>query len=84
MSFILDGDLAGTYQHDPDSKEDQYLYNIVVFNRRNLSNTKHTLVMIAEQGTKDSLLLFDWAMYTCVSFVVSAIIRLIHIRTAKL
>ena len=69
---MLDGDLAGTYQHNPDSRDAQYLYNIVVFSKEGLSNQEHTLVMSAEYGTKQSLLLFDWAMYTCVGWVPRA------------
>ncbi|EPT00117.1 hypothetical protein FOMPIDRAFT_1123161 [Fomitopsis schrenkii] len=65
-SFELDGALAGTYQHNPDPKEDQYLYNTAVFNKDDLSNTEHTLVITAENGPSPSLLLFDWAMYTYV------------------
>lgn len=64
-SFELDGALAGTYQHDPNPQDDQYLYNNVVFHKDDLSNTEHTLVITVGNGSP-SLLLFDWAMYTYV------------------
>lgn len=66
-SFELDDAPAGTFQHTPNAQDDQYLYNVVVFNKVDLSNTNHTLVITAEMGSTESLLLFDWAMYTCVN-----------------
>lgn len=70
-SFELDGVPSGTFQHTPDANEDQYLYNVVVFSKVDLSHTNHTLVITAEMGSTESLLLFDWAMYTCVSASLS-------------
>ena len=81
---MLDGSPAGTYQHIPDPEDAQYLYNIVVFSEEGLSNELHTLVITAEQGSEDSLLLFDWVMYTCVRCVSKSIAKLKHIHLTKL
>ena len=64
VTFELDGALAGTYIHVPDSSASQYEYNVTAFSQTELNNEHHTLVMTAVQGSEPSLLLFDWAMYT--------------------
>ncbi|KAH9928346.1 uncharacterized protein B0H18DRAFT_255259 [Fomitopsis serialis] len=64
ISVHLDGHLAETYQHAPDPSQEQYKYNRTVFSMTNLSNTEHTLVMTAVQGSQPSVLLFDRAVYT--------------------
>lgn len=63
-TFQLDGVAVGTYTHVPDSSASKYEYNVTAFSKTGLSNEHHTLVMTAVQGSKPSLLIFDWAMYT--------------------
>ena len=70
----------GTYQHIPNPKDDQYLYNIDVFSQDGLNNTEHTLVINVESGSMVSLLLFDWAIYTYVlAFVSESIVMMMRI-----
>ncbi|KAI0736638.1 hypothetical protein C8Q72DRAFT_768914 [Fomitopsis betulina] len=64
ISFELDGASAGVFSHNPDASGPQYLYNQTVFSKTGLSNTNHTVVVTAVQGSSASVLLFDWAMYT--------------------
>lgn len=64
ISFELDGAPVGGFSHTPNPNATQYLYNQTVFSKTGLSNTDHTLVIAAVQGSAASLLLFDWAMYT--------------------
>ena len=64
ITFEVDGVLAGTYHHIPDSAQAQYLYNVSVFQKTDMSQQEHVLVMSAMQGSEPSLLLFDYAVYT--------------------
>ena len=64
VSFELDGVPAGTYTHNPDPNDPQFIYNVNVFNRTDLDQVEHTLVMTAIQGAQPSYLLFDWLQYT--------------------
>ncbi|KAM5534419.1 hypothetical protein V8D89_011886 [Ganoderma adspersum] len=61
LSFVLDGDVVGEYDHTPDSSG-TILYNVPVFVSTGLANTGHTLVIRGEG--LESLLLFDYVMYT--------------------
>ena len=72
MTFELDGAPVVAFSHVPNPNGEQYLYNQTVFSQTGLSNTDHTLVMTAVLGSEPSLLLFDWAMYTCVGWVPRA------------
>lgn len=63
-SFELDGTIVGGYGHNPDPSQGPFLYNVSVFQKTDLSNAEHTLVMIAMQEPEPSLLLFDYAVYT--------------------
>lgn len=63
-TFEVDGVLAGVYEHKPDPAGYQYLYNISVFSKTDMSMGEHVLVMSAIQGSGPSLLLFDYAVYT--------------------
>ena len=61
LSFVLDGAVVGQYHHTPDASG-TILYNVPVFVSTGLANTGHTLV-IRGVGS-ESLLLFDYVMYT--------------------
>lgn len=67
ISFELDGVSADTLAYNPNPSGPTYLYNQTVFSKTDLSNTDHTLVIAAVQGSGPSLLLFDWAIYTYVA-----------------
>jgi hypothetical protein len=67
LGFSLDGEPAGTYNHDPDMNNAAFQYNVSVFAKNSLSNTAHTLVIEPTSGgTQDqnTILLFDYAVYT--------------------
>lgn len=63
-TFEVDGAPAGEYKHTPNKTNEQYLYNVSVFSRTDMSMEEHVLVMSAMQGSAPSLLLFDYAVYT--------------------
>ncbi|KAJ7325564.1 hypothetical protein DFH08DRAFT_711185 [Mycena albidolilacea] len=63
LAFSLDGASAGTYVHTPDSTSNTILYSVPLFAKDRLSNEPHTLVA---QAQSSSLLIFDFALYTCV------------------
>ncbi|KZT67716.1 hypothetical protein DAEQUDRAFT_766879 [Daedalea quercina L-15889] len=64
VSFKLDGATAGTFVHVPSPAQEQLHYNVTIFNRMELENVEHTLVMTVMQDPDPSVLLFDWAEYT--------------------
>ncbi|KAJ7889213.1 hypothetical protein B0H13DRAFT_1626830 [Mycena leptocephala] len=58
VTFTLDGAVARTYTHTPDTST-TILYSVPIFSSKDLSNTAHTVVV-----TFMGLLLFDFATYT--------------------
>ena len=63
LSFVIDGAPVGPqFIHQPDSTTD-ILYNVSVFSHSGLSNTQHQFEIHAG-GSNDSLLLFDYVIYT--------------------
>jgi hypothetical protein len=66
LVFVLDGQPAGTFLHEPDASS-VIEYNAQVFSQTNLSNTAHTLIVSPiANATENSLMLFDRAVYTWV------------------
>ncbi|KAI1796043.1 hypothetical protein LXA43DRAFT_650080 [Ganoderma leucocontextum] len=61
LSFVLDGEFVGQYNHTPDSSG-IIMYNVPVFVDTALSNTAHILVI--RGGGRESLILFDYVVYT--------------------
>ncbi|KAK6977046.1 hypothetical protein R3P38DRAFT_2666925 [Favolaschia claudopus] len=59
-AFSLDGTLAGSYTHNPDTSNNM-LYSVPMLSLEGLANIPHTLVA---QAQAPSLLLFDYAVYT--------------------
>ncbi|KZP17993.1 hypothetical protein FIBSPDRAFT_792544 [Athelia psychrophila] len=62
LTFFMDGELVGTYQHIPTTSAD-YQYNVPVYVNTSLFNQQHVLTMEAT-GTNSSLILFDYVDYT--------------------
>lgn len=62
LSFTLDGQLAGSFEHEP-TDADTIIGNVLGFQNTGLSNTEHTLV-IAANGVESSVMLFDYLMYS--------------------
>jgi hypothetical protein len=70
FTFELDGALNGTFYHPPDASS-TILYNYSVYSVTGLPNVPHTLVMSPTSGAgpdiaDNSLMLFDYAIYTSV------------------
>ncbi|KAJ6476364.1 hypothetical protein C8R45DRAFT_834097 [Mycena sanguinolenta] len=63
LTFSLDGAFAGSYTRIPDSTTSIFLYSVPMLALADLSNTTHTLIAEAQI---QSLLIFDYAMYTWV------------------
>ncbi|KAI0640165.1 hypothetical protein C8Q77DRAFT_114694 [Trametes polyzona] len=63
LSFTLDGTLSGYYSHVPDPHAPQLVYDVLVYSSVDLPHTSHTLV-ISTYGGVDSLILFDYVIYT--------------------
>jgi hypothetical protein len=59
---VQDGHIVGSYVHIPDNATD-IQYNVPVYVNTSLSDGPHTLSM-ATSGDVNSLILFDYAMYT--------------------
>jgi hypothetical protein len=66
LTFTLDGVSSDPFLHTPDSSS-TVLYNSRVYSKSGLENVAHTLVVspIISQG-RPSLVLFDYAEYSCV------------------
>ena len=62
MTLSIDGELVQNFTHNPSSATD-YTYNSSVFTNTSLVNTNHT-VLISTTGTLNSLVLFDYLVYT--------------------
>jgi hypothetical protein len=67
LTFAIDGELAGTYQHQPDTTE-TVAFNFAVYANESLRNAPHSIVISPTAGpirdSTNSLILFDYAIYT--------------------
>ena len=72
VDIYVDGALMGNYTHVPLS-ETLFLYNVLFYENQNLTNGPHNLTMItigspsnniSNPNSGNSLVLFDYAMYT--------------------
>jgi hypothetical protein len=64
LTFTIDDAQVGSYQHTPDGSG-TYVYNTLVYANALLSNGQHTFV-IHNPITSDSLILFDYVVYSYV------------------
>ena len=62
-SFELDGAGNAAYEHAPDPASTETAYHKPIYAKTGLTNTNHTL-LISAAGSLDSLLLFDYVVYT--------------------
>ncbi|KAJ7117433.1 hypothetical protein C8R44DRAFT_626506 [Mycena epipterygia] len=67
LAFTLDGSPQQPFSHTPDSTF-SYLYNQNVLSVSGLAQASHQLVITTDSS--GSLLLFDYARYTCVLFIL--------------
>lgn len=64
VSISIDGNFAARYSNRPDPST-QFLYHVPVFAASNLAFGEHSVEMSAD-GSDQTLVLFDYALYTCV------------------
>ncbi|RDX46758.1 hypothetical protein OH76DRAFT_816353 [Lentinus brumalis] len=63
LTFSLDGEQVGTYVHVPTS-DTAFEYDVPVYTNGDLANKQHTLIIEATGSTNNSLVLFDYIVYT--------------------
>ena len=75
LSFTLDNEFVGTFEHIPTNSTD-IQYNFPVYVNETLENKQHTLVISTEglskaqdSALKSSLLLFDYVKHTYVTIM---------------
>ena len=61
-TFFLDGELDGEFFHAQDSGE-EFQYRVPVYSKEQLENREHSF-MLRATGTNESLVLFDYLVYT--------------------
>lgn len=69
ISFTLDGNPEGTFIHMPD-ETNQFEYHVNGFTKNNLQNKAHTIVITNQPGSSNSLVLFDYLIYTWVFLTI--------------
>ena len=63
LTFSIDGHIVGTYMHIPENVTNTFEYGVLVYANTSLPYGRHVLAMSAA-GTNDSLILFDYFIYT--------------------
>ena len=71
ITFTLDGQMVGTYNHIPTAST-EFQYNVPVYKNTTLENVGHELV-IRTAGPDAVLILFDYVIYTVPSTSSSSI-----------
>ena len=71
LTFHIDGDQVGSYTHEPDNSAPAIQYNVCVYQNTTLPHGQHQLEMRSASITKDSLILFDYIIYTTQDNTVS-------------
>lgn len=64
VSISIDGNFVARYSNRPNPST-QFLYHVPVFAASNLAFGEHSVEMSAD-GSDQTLVLFDYALYTCV------------------
>ena len=64
LTFQIDGEVVGNFAHEPDNTT-RYEYNVQGYGNASLAPGQHRLSIVAD-GPRDSLVMFDYAIYTCV------------------
>ncbi|KIK58834.1 hypothetical protein GYMLUDRAFT_245909 [Collybiopsis luxurians FD-317 M1] len=72
-SFILDGFIAGSFTHSPDSSAPAFQFNALVFSETGLENISHQLVINTVGYSDDIWVNFDYALYTLEAAVTSSL-----------
>lgn len=70
VTFTVDGAHGDEYVHTPDSTS-TFLYRQLVYKSTGLANQEHSVIM-SSTGTKSSLILFDYVVYTAEQSITSS------------
>lgn len=70
LTFALDGGQVGTFVHVPEATSD-YEYNVLGYAGTNLSNGRHQLLIQTTGDVNNSLVLFDYLIYSYGSLLVN-------------
>ncbi|KAF8977907.1 hypothetical protein BDQ17DRAFT_1242864, partial [Cyathus striatus] len=65
-NFTIDGEIVGNFSHSPDFSTTDILYNQMVFNKTDLPNGMHQLVVSTTVDDMSVFISFDYAIYTYV------------------
>ncbi|KAF9000994.1 hypothetical protein BDQ17DRAFT_1426819 [Cyathus striatus] len=65
-NFTIDGQIVGNFSHSPDLSTTEILYNQMVFNKTDLPNGMHQLVVSPALYDMSVFISFDYAIYTQV------------------
>ncbi|KAF9002728.1 hypothetical protein BDQ17DRAFT_1425682 [Cyathus striatus] len=66
-SFTIDRQIVGSFSHSPDLSTTDILYNQMVFNKTDLPNGTHQLVVSTTLAGMNAWVNFDYAIYTQVT-----------------
>ncbi|KAF9014184.1 hypothetical protein BDQ17DRAFT_446586 [Cyathus striatus] len=69
-NFTIDGQIIGDFTHNPDPTTTDILYNQLVFNKTDLPNAIHQLVISTSGLAISTFTNFDYAIYSCVGLVL--------------
>ncbi|OJT04504.1 hypothetical protein TRAPUB_4774 [Trametes pubescens] len=64
LSFIIDNEEVGHFDHTPDPAAPQFLYRVPVYVNSSLLHANHTLTIRPRGAPDKSLILFDYVAYT--------------------
>ena len=62
LTFFIDGEAVGRFNHLADPSTTEFEYNQLVFSATALAETQHTFIL-ANHDPAGSLVLFDYAIY---------------------
>ena len=64
LTFQIDGEVVGNFIHQPDNTT-RYEYNVPGYANASIAPGQHRLSIAADRSI-NSLVMFDYAVYTCV------------------
>ncbi|KAH7098851.1 hypothetical protein BKA62DRAFT_641708 [Auriculariales sp. MPI-PUGE-AT-0066] len=65
LLFFVDGQHSGEFHHVPTLETPEFLYNVMVFSKTDLTDSNHAIMIVNRQDIQPgSLLLFDYARFT--------------------
>ncbi|KAF9014185.1 hypothetical protein BDQ17DRAFT_1230622 [Cyathus striatus] len=64
VNFTIDGQIVGNFTHEPDSSTTDFIFDQMVFNKTDLPQGTHQLIISASGINISTFTNFDYAMYT--------------------